>query len=76
MTAFPAQRLGLGNKGRLNAGADADITIFDFESVCDRATFPDPALAPVGIEAVFLGGEKVLFRGEILKDDHGRAIRK
>ena len=76
MTAFPAQRLGLGNKGRLNVGADADITVFDFETVCDRATFPEPALEPVGIRAVFLGGEEVLRDGKILRDNCGRAIRK
>ena len=76
MTAFPAQRLGLENKGRLNVGADADITVFDYETVCDRATFPEPALPPVGIEAVFLGGRLVLRRGEILADNRGKAIRK
>ena len=76
MTAFPAQRLGLANKGRLNVGADADITVFDFDAVCDKATFPEPALAPVGIGAVFLGGELVMRNGQILADDRGRAIRK
>ena len=31
MTAAPAKRLGLSNKGRLNVGADADVVIFDME---------------------------------------------
>ena len=46
MTAMPANRLGLVNKGRLNVGADADITIFDYDTIQDGATFQDPALPP------------------------------
>jgi N-acyl-D-amino-acid deacylase len=76
MTAQPAARLGLTNKGRLNVGADADITIFDYDAVTDRATFAEPALAPEGIEMVLIGGEIALQKGEILKSDCGKAVRK
>ena len=76
MTAIPAQRLGLGNKGRLNVGADADITIFDYDAIRDGATFEAPATAPEGIEYVLLGGEVVLDHGDILCDRKGRAVRK
>ncbi len=76
MTAQPAARLGLTNKGRLNVGADADITIFDYETVKDSATFAQPALHPEGIEYVFIGGELALQKGEILKDTCGKAVRK
>lgn len=75
MTAQPAARLGFANKGHLAVGADADVTIFDFNAVCDKATFAEPALAPVGIEYVFIGGEMVLKQGEILKDNAGKAVR-
>ena len=76
MTALPASRLGLSDKGRLNVGADADIAIFDFNTVADRATFEEPALPPVGIRRVLLRGETVLLDGEILNANRGRAIRK
>ena len=76
MTAIPAQRLGLGNKGRLNVGADADITIFDYDAIRDGATFEAPATAPEGIEYVLLGGEIALDHGRILNDRLGKAIRK
>ena len=76
MTAMPAQRLHLDTKGRLNAGADADITVFDFETVQDGATFAQPALEPKGIDYVFLGGELVLDHGTVVKDSCGKAIRK
>ena len=75
MTMLPARRLGLAGKGHLGIGADADITIFDFGAIRDRATFEDPALAPEGIEMVLIGGEVVLKNGEILRTDCGKAVR-
>ena len=76
MTAQPAARLHLENKGRLNVGADADITVFDFETVKDGATFENPALPPMGIEYVFVGGQLALEKGKLLKANCGKAIRK
>ncbi len=76
ITAAPANRLHLDTKGRLNVGADADITIFDFDTIQDGATFAQPNLPPQGIEYVLLGGEVVLEKGKILNDKGGRAIRK
>ena len=76
MTAMPAQRLGLANKGRLNVGADADITIFDYEKITDGATFAEPVLPPVGIDYVLIGGKIAARNCEIVDGSCGRAIRK
>ena len=76
MTAQPADRLRLTNKGRLNVGSDADITIFDYDTICDGATFADPALPPRGIEMVLIGGKVALEKGEILHGCCGKAVRK
>ena len=76
ITATPANRLGLAAKGRLNVGADADITIFDYETIRDGATFAQPNLPPQGIEYVLLGGEVVLEKGTVVKDNCGKAVRK
>ena len=75
MTIMPAKRLNLHQKGHLGIGADADVTIFDYEKVTDRATFADPALPPVGIDWVLIGGEVVLKDGIILKDTAGKSVR-
>lgn len=75
MTAMPAKRLGLANKGRLNVGADADITIFDFEKLRDNATFRDPVLAPEGIDYVLIGGEIAAQNCQIIAEHWGKAVR-
>ena len=76
ITALPAARLRLTNKGRLNVGADADITIFDFQKIRDGATFAQPALAPEGIDYVIIGGEIAAENCRIVKNNCGKAIRK
>lgn len=75
MTAMPAARLHMENKGRLNVGADADITIFDYERIQDRATFREPVLAPEGIDYVIIGGEIAAKDCEIIKNNCGRSVR-
>ena len=75
MTAMPAARLGLNNKGRLNVGADADITIFDPEKIRDGATFSEPVLPPVGIDYVLMAGEVAAKNCQIVKNNCGKAIR-
>ena len=57
-------------------GADADITIFDFEKIRDGATFAEPALAPTGIDYVLIGGEIAARNCEIVNHNCGRAVRK
>jgi N-acyl-D-aspartate/D-glutamate deacylase len=65
MTILPAKRLeakapALQKKGRLQRGADADITIFDPNTVADRATVQDPSQTAAGIEYVLVLGTMVL----------------
>lgn len=75
MTALPAAKLGLGQKGRLNKGADADLVIFDPEKIEDRATFDQPMAAPDGIDAVLIGGQIAMDHGAVINGRLGRAVR-
>ena len=65
MSFEPAQRLALSNKGRIAAGADADITLFDPAQVIDRATFENPAQYSDGIPYVLVNGTLVVKNGQI-----------
>ena len=65
MTLMPAQRLekhapAFKNKGRIRAGADADITVFDPDRIVDKATFDDPLEPSAGIHFVFVNGVAVV----------------
>jgi len=75
-TSRPAERLGLQGRGRVRAGAFADLVVFDLERVADLATFRDPQLFPAGIEYVAVNGELVVEAGEQLRDRRpGRVLR-
>ena len=55
-TTLPADFLGLNNKGRIKEGADADIVIFNRDTVGSDADFVNPNVSPRGIDYVFVAG--------------------
>jgi N-acyl-D-aspartate/D-glutamate deacylase len=68
MTIEPAKRLeafvpAMANKGRIRVGADADITVFDPDTILDQATYTDPTQPSVGIKYVLVNGGVVLDNG-------------
>lgn len=67
MTSFPAQRLGLADRGLLRPGLKADITVFDPARVRDAATFAQPHRYAEGFSLVLVNGEPV-FDGEAMTD--------
>jgi N-acyl-D-glutamate deacylase len=50
-------------KGRLQAGADADIVVFDFEALTDRATFSAMNRASEGVRHLVVSGEPLISDG-------------
>lgn len=80
MTILPAQRLearvpAMKNKGRVQVGADADLTIFDPAAVIDRATYEDATIPSAGIPYVVVGGAVVVDGGQVTTARPGRAVR-
>lgn len=74
MTALPAARLGLADRGRLAAGAWADLVVLDPETVGDRATFAAPRRAPRGIRRVLVNGRVAVADGRLRGVRAGRFI--
>lgn len=77
MTIMPAERAGLSGKGRIQTGADADITVFDPARVIDRATFENPAQYSDGIPYVLVNGASVVKDGALQSGVlPGRGVRR
>lgn len=76
MTSAPAERLGFHDRGRIEPGLVADITVFDPETVIDRATFENPHQYPVGIRYVFVNGVLVAREGEVTGARPGAILRR
>lgn len=68
MTVESAKRLDLNSKGQICEGFDADITIFNPETILDGATFDDLSIAPEGIDYVIVGG-KIAVDGKSITDN-------
>jgi N-acyl-D-amino-acid deacylase len=76
MTSYPAQRLGLTDRGLLRDGMKADITVFDPKRVRALATYENPKQFPEGIEYVVVNGEVVVDGGTHTGARPGRALRR
>lgn len=81
MSLLPARRLeemapAMRNKGRIRKGADADIVVFNPNTVIDRATFEKPNVPSEGIPYVLVRGTLVVDRGNIVEGVYpGKGIR-
>lgn len=60
MTLLPAIKMNIKDRGFLMEGYKADITIFDKDTIIDRATFENPHQYPLGIKAVIVNGVTVV----------------
>ncbi|UHD15690.1 amidohydrolase family protein [Thiocapsa bogorovii] len=82
MTLMPAQTLEgfvpqMKKKGRLQEGMDADIVVFDPETIRDVGTYEKPNQPAVGVQTLLVNGGLVVQNGELILDaPHGRPIRR
>jgi N-acyl-D-amino-acid deacylase len=75
MTTLAADQINQRERGRIREGAFADITVFDAETIQDRATYLDPHQYPAGIHHVLVNGVPVIRDGALTGERPGRALR-
>src|SRR5580658_1336907 len=75
MSALPAQRLRLTDRGVLKAGMWADVVIFDPANVRDLATFDNPNQLSEGMEYVLVNGVPVIDQGKMTGALPGKVLR-
>ena len=75
LTARPAERMGLTDRGRLAEGMKADIAIFDPAEFRETGTLESPSRLAVGMEHVIVNGQPVLRDGKMTGFRSGRVLR-
>ncbi|MEA3402043.1 MAG: D-aminoacylase [Armatimonadota bacterium] len=74
-TAWPAERMGLTDRGRIARGLRADLVLFAHHRIIDTATWEEPHQFPRGIEFVIVGGKIAVEQGRQSTERYGAALR-
>ncbi len=74
MTSFPAQRLGVTDRGVLRPGLKADIAVFDAARIRDTATFEKPHAYAEGVSLVIVNGQIAFENGVMTAARPGRVL--
>jgi N-acyl-D-aspartate/D-glutamate deacylase len=72
---MPAEKLGIKKRGIIQKGYFADITIFNPETIIDKATFTNSHQYPDGIEYVIVNGKLTIEQGNHTDAFAGRVLR-
>lgn len=75
MTSMSADQIGQKERGRIADGMFADITVFDADTIADRATFEDPHQFSVGVRHVVINGVPVMRAGALTGEKPGRVLK-
>ncbi|MCL2548412.1 MAG: D-aminoacylase [Symbiobacteriaceae bacterium] len=76
MTAMPAARMGLGDRGVIKVGMWADLVLFDFAMINDTPSFAKPAAACEGIRQVYVNGVLTAENGRHTGALAGQVLRR
>lgn len=76
ITSMPAQTYGLKDKGRIAVGCDADLVLFDYDSITDNLDYTNPFKPNEGIYQVYVSGELVLENNELTGVFNGKYLRR
>ncbi len=76
MSALPAKKLGLKNRGLIQVGMEADIAVFDAAAVADRAEYLDPCRYATGLDTVLVNGRIAVRQGRYTGELAGQVLRR
>ena len=74
MTSLSAAKIGIRNRGMLQTGFFADITVFDEKRIVDRASYAEPFQYGEGVDYVIVNGRVVLDHEKHTGMRPGRAL--
>jgi len=74
MTGMTADEYGLKGKGYIKEGYDADLVLFNKDTIGPTATYTDPYLPNEGIHMVFMNGKAVVVDNELTGVMEGKKI--
>lgn len=75
ITALPAGRMGLADRGVIKSGMWADLVLFDLEKLKDNPSYSEPQQACDGILKVFVNGVLAAENGKTTGSRSGMVIR-
>ncbi|MFM0071344.1 D-aminoacylase [Paraburkholderia sediminicola] len=76
MTSLAARNFGLKGRGVLKPGYHADITIFDPDTIRDRADYDNPTLTSSGVVAVIVNGVTTWAKGQHTGAFNGALVKR
>jgi N-acyl-D-amino-acid deacylase len=75
MTSWPAERMGLSDRGLVREGMRADLLVFDPTKVRDNATYQQSLLPATGFDEVIVNGVLAVDQGKPTGARAGRVLR-
>ena len=75
MSGLAANQVLVHDRGRIAEGLAADLVVFDYDAIRDKASFAQPDAHSVGMKYVFVNGELVFADGQHTGARPGRVLR-
>ena len=75
MTSWPATRMQLYDRCASREGMAADVTVFNYDTIKDKAAYAHPSAYPTGIDYVLVNGDVVVDQGRHTGARPGRVLR-
>ncbi|MBM4271191.1 MAG: amidohydrolase family protein [Deltaproteobacteria bacterium] len=76
MTSLPAEKFRMTNRGKLDVGYFADITLIDLQKLGDHATYNNPHQYSTGVEYLFVNGFLSIDKGKVTNERGGRVSKR